>query len=140
MTHVSTAILLVGSEAALLEGLSQSLAALGYAPRVAHSMQEAREMAAASPPLIVVAESSLVADSASELLRLPLRPGGARVLFHTPDRRSAVLSPSVQRGVLADLALPLERHRLAALVQSVVERGRTTGRSTKDTPPEELGA
>ena len=38
-------ILLVGSELPLLEGLSQSFAALGFAPQVAQSLHEAREVA-----------------------------------------------------------------------------------------------
>ena len=43
MTHV----LLVGREVALLEGLAQSLAALGHEPAVATSLAEARDLAAA---------------------------------------------------------------------------------------------
>jgi hypothetical protein len=38
------------------------------------------------------------------------------------------LSPTVQRVVLADLTLPLERNRLMALVQHVEDRAKTTGR------------
>ena len=54
------------------------------------------------------------------------------------DRRlaiSLVLPPTLQRAVLANITLPLERQRLVALVQHVAERVRTTGRR-RDTPPE----
>ena len=48
----------------------------------------------------------------------------------------AALPPSLQRTTLAELALPLERHRLVALVQSVEERARRTGRSKASSEPE----
>ena len=136
MTHASTTILLVGSDAALLEGLTQSLAALGYSPRVASSVQEASDIASVDAPLIVVAASLVAAEAGADLLRIPLAPGGAIVLFHSASQNSIMLAPTMQRAVLADLALPLERHRLVALVQHVVERSQTTGRLRRDAPPE----
>jgi len=45
-----------------------------------------------------------------------------------------MLAPALQRALLADLALPLERNRLLALVQHVEERARATGRRSHDTP------
>jgi len=138
MTTASTTILLLGSDAALLEGLSQSLAALGYSPKVALGLHDSREIGVTDAPLIVVAASALVADGAAELLRIPLAPGGALVLYHTTGHRSAELAPTMQRAVLADLTLPLERHRLVALVQHVVERARATGRRLHDYPPEQV--
>ena len=139
MTTASTTILLVGSDAALLEGLSQSLAALGYVPKVATGMHEASDCAAADPPLVVVVSSELAADVGADVLRIPLAAGGALVLFHDAGRGPVILSPTLQRAVLADLALPLERHRLVALVQHVLHRSRTTGRRRlADTPPEQI--
>jgi hypothetical protein len=40
---------------------------------------------------------------------------------------------------MAELTLPLERHRLLALIQRVEERARVTGRGARgtDTPPEQ---
>jgi hypothetical protein len=58
------------------------------------------------------------------------------VLYRTQTAELAPLLPALQRAVLADLTLPLERHRLAALVQSLGERARMTGRATRRTPTE----
>ena len=130
-------ILLIGGDAALLEGLAQSLAALGYAPRTASGVREAHELAATEPPLIAVVDSSLAEKSNGDLIALPLAFGGAIVLYHNAGNPPAMLLPSLQRVVLADLTLPLERQRLMALVQHVAERARLTGRR-RHTPPAEI--
>jgi two-component system NtrC family response regulator len=132
MTHV----MLVGGDVALLEGLAQSLAALGHTPRVARSLAEARELSDGQAPLVLVVDRALAANAGAELLAAPLAAGGARLLFRTASSPLAPLLPSLQRAVLADLTLPLERHRLAALVQSVGERARLSGRTPRQTPPE----
>ncbi len=132
MTHV----MLVGTDAALLEGLAQSLAALGHTSRVAHSLGEARELSSTQIPLVLVVDRALASDAGAELLAAPLASGGARLLYRTASTPLAPLLPSLQRAVLADLTLPLERHRLAALVQSVGERARLSGRTPRNTPPE----
>ena len=131
-------ILLIGADAGLLEGLSQSLAALGHSPSVAADLREGRDLAMAQPPLIAVVDGTLATSASAEVLGIPLAVGGALVLFHKPGSLQTVLSPALQRVVLADLALPLERHRLMALVQHVTERARTTGRRRRDTPPEQI--
>jgi DNA-binding NtrC family response regulator len=131
-----TYVLLVGGDVALLEGLSQSLATLGHTPRVARDFSEARQVAAAHPPLVLVADRALASAGGAELLGTPLAAGGARILYRLAATPMAPLLPSLQRAVLADLTLPLERHRLAALVQSVAERARLAGRTPKHTPPE----
>ena len=131
MTHV----LLVGNEVALLEGLAQSLAALGHDPVVASSLAEARELAVLEPPLVLVVSRSLASSAGADLLAIPISAGGARILYRAASVPLALL-PALQRSVLADLTLPLERHRLAALVQSLGERSRVTGRSRRPTPPE----
>jgi DNA-binding NtrC family response regulator len=132
MTHVT----LIGEDVALLEGLAQSLAALGHLPSVARSLGEARELCAARPPLVLVADRALMSDAGADLLSVPLAAGGARVLYRTASVPLAPLLPALQRAVLADLTLPLERHRLAALIQSLSERSRMTGRATRHTPTE----
>ena len=137
MATASTTILLVGTEDALLEGLSQSLAGLGYTPRVSHELVEAREIAATDPPLIAVIRDMLAVEPSAGALRIPLAPGGALVLYHTSGDGMQVLSPSLRRAVLAELSLPLERHRLIALVQQVVARSAATGRRGRETPPEQ---
>ena len=130
-------VLLVGEDAALLEGLSQSFAALAYTPRVALSLHDAREGAIAQPPLLVVVDGQLAAESTAELLAIPLSPGGAVVLYHGAADDRFPTPPAIQRVVLADLSLPLERNRLIALAQRVSERVRVTGRTRRQTPPEQ---
>lgn len=132
MTHV----MLVGGDAALLEGLAQSLATQGHVPRIARTLAEARELSTAAPPLVLVVDRALASDAGAELLGTPLASGGARLLYRTASAPLAPLLPALQRAVLADLTLPLERHRLAALVQSVGERARLSGRTPRQTPPE----
>jgi DNA-binding NtrC family response regulator len=131
-----TYVLLVGGDIALLEGLSQSLATLGHTPRVARDLSEARQIAGAHPPLVLVADRTLASSGGAELLGTPLAAGGARILYRLSSSPMVPLLPALQRAVLADLTLPLERHRLAALVQSVAERARLAGRTPKHTPPE----
>jgi DNA-binding NtrC family response regulator len=127
MTHV----LLIGEDVALLEGLAQSLAAQGHAPAVATSLAEARELAMSEAPLVLVVDRTLASSAGAELLAIPLASGGARLLYRAATVALAPLLPSLQRSVLADLTLPLERHRLSALVQSLGERARATGRDQR---------
>ena len=131
-----TYVMLVGRDLALLEGLSQSLAGQGLRFTVSARLDEAREIATAHPPLILVAERGMASDAGAELLALPIAGGGARILYRAASVPPAPLLPALQRAVLADLTLPLERQRLAALCQSVSDRARTTGRAPRDTPPD----
>lgn len=130
-------VLLVGEDSALLEGLSQSLAAVGYVPQAATTLHDARESAAASAPLLVVVQRELAAEASAEALGIPLAPGGAFVLFHGTATTFIAISPTLQRSVLAELTLPLERNRLVALAQHVHERVLATGRAGRRTPPEQ---
>jgi hypothetical protein len=129
-------VLLVGEDAALLEGLAQSFAAAGYLPQTAMSLHDAREAAAATPPLVAVVQGVLAAESSAEALAIPLSPGGALVLYHSTVDARPVIGPTLQRAVMADLTLPLERNRLMALAQHVNDRVRATGRGKRITPPE----
>ena len=121
-------ILLVGTDLSLLEGLAQSLSAQGHGTRVATSFGEAREMTAATRPLIAVIEREMATNSAGEVLGLSLAAGGALVLYRSGPVKTLAVPHALQRHVLADLALPLERNRLAALVQSVSDRATAAGR------------
>lgn len=130
-------VLLVGRDAALLEGLAQSFAALGYAPQVAATLHEAREAGSTAPPLLAVVERALAGKASAGSLAIPLAPGGALVLYHATVDSWTSIEPTVQRSVMADLTLPLERNRLIALAQHVSERVRATGRNNRRTPPEQ---
>ena len=137
MLKTMTQILLVGTELPLLEGLAQTFAAQGFTPVVVQSLHEARESAAHNPPLIVVVSRALAATASAETLSIPLAPGGALVLYRSLTTPLVTLPASVQRAVLADLSLPLERNRLMALVQHVGERARATGRGSRDVSADE---
>ena len=127
-----TQILLVGTELPLLEGLAQSFASLGFKPVVAQSLGEARELATQHPPLVAVVSRALAGASTGDTLSIPLAAGGALVLYRSVGSPLVTFSASVQRAVLADLALPLERNRLVALVQHVEQRARAAGRAEPD--------
>jgi DNA-binding NtrC family response regulator len=121
-------ILLVGTDLSLLEGMAQSLSAQGHGTRVAGSFAEARELATTVKPLIAVIERGMAANSAADVLALSLAPGGAVVLYRSMSEEVAPISHVLQRHVLAELSLPLERNRLAALVQHVRDRATAAGR------------
>ncbi|HEY9515358.1 MAG TPA: hypothetical protein VIQ74_06705 [Gemmatimonadaceae bacterium] len=126
-------ILLIGTDDALLEGLAQVLAASGHVPHIVATVADGMELALASAPLAVLVETRL-AISEPDVFRTPLARGGALLLYRGDDSPPGVLPPAFQRLVLADLSLPLERHRMLALIQRMAERARATGR--RDAPPE----
>ena len=128
-------VLLIGTDLPLLEGLTQSLAAMGHDTTVALSLPEALDLAAVKTPLIGVVDRAMALAS-SEVLRLPLASGGALILFHLPGDAPAAVPMALQRLILADLTLPLERQRLVALVHHVQDRARAAGREQLRTPPE----
>lgn len=127
------ALLLVGADAALLEGLAQTLTAAGHQVLTAGTVAEASFIAAAAPPLLAVVDRALLA-TAADTRRIGLAPGGVLVVFGDPE---SPLPGPVRRTVLAELRLPLERARLTALVAHVAARAQRTGRNaTAPTPPE----
>ena len=128
-------ILLVGTDVPLLEGLAQTLAAVGHTTQLASSLAEAMEVAGLEPPLVAVIDRALIAPS-GEALRIPLARAGTLVVYRPDGASAAPLPVAVQRATLADLRLPLERQRLVALLQSVETRARSTGRDRIQTPPD----
>lgn len=126
-------LLLVGADAALLEGIAQTLAAAGHQVLTAASIDEASFIAAAAPPLVAVVDRTLLVTDA-DARALGLAPGGALVVFGDP---ASPLPGPVRRTVLAELRLPLERARLTALTAHVAARAQRTGRNAATpTPPE----
>jgi len=84
--------------------------------------------------LIVLVSRALAATSSAETLGIPLAPGGAFVLYRSATTELVTLPASVQRAVLADLSLPLERNRLMALAHHVGDRALATGRGRVEAP------
>jgi hypothetical protein len=68
------------------------------------------------------------------MLGISLAPGGALLLYRVVGSPVIALPPGLQRAVLADLTLPLERNRLVALVTHVRDRARVTGRGRISDP------
>src|SRR5438270_7331990 len=102
MANDPISLLLVGSDSALLEGLSQSLGALGYITTATESIREARDLATRRAPLIALVEGAMAVTSRAEVLGIPLAAGGALVLYNlTSEHEAGVLSPTLQRVVLA---------------------------------------
>ena len=127
------AILLVGADGALLEGIAQALAAAGHHVLTAASIAEASFVAATAPPLLAVVDRALLA-SLTDVRSIGLAPGGALVAFGDVG---IPLPAPVRRSVLAELRLPLERSRLIALAAHVEARAHRTGRdAVAETPPD----
>jgi DNA-binding NtrC family response regulator len=131
-------ILLVGRDVALMEGLAQLLASVGHRSVIAASLGEARSALGNERPLVAVLDRIIA--SGSDIVGFPVLPGGAIVLFSTTEDAASPLTPAVQRAILSELTLPLERQRLIALVASVAARSHTTGRTKANTPPEHRAA
>ena len=128
-------VILVGSDAALLEGLAQSYASSGFTPHVVPTLFDACEVAAESAPILVVVSRDLALASVGEALAIQLAPGGSLALYHGGD--SAGATPALlQRSVVAELVLPLERLRLVALTKSLAGRAQVVGRTKNRTVEE----
>src|SRR5688500_19016282 len=127
-------VALVGSDDALLEGLSQTLAAAGHRTVLGRSLGEMREGLGAETPLVMVLARDLARSAAT--MRLPMARGGALVLYRTASAAESLTLPlGVQRLVLADLVLPLERARLIRLIESLAAREYTGGEATPSPTP-----
>jgi DNA-binding NtrC family response regulator len=120
-----TALLLVGTDNALIEGIAQILTADDYKLYFAPSLADALDAVGDARPLVVLVERSAV-DEIRMTLRIPLAQRGAFIVFHGENTTSAVLPGGVQRATLAELELPLERQRLLALIRYVENRAQTT--------------
>ena len=126
-------ILLVGSDAALLEGLSQTLNGFGHEVCLASSMAEAPEACREGVPNIAVVSNEALSAPGSGA-SLPLSTAGALVVYTTQPADRPTLPTRLQRATLGHVVLPLERQRLIALIQHFEIRARTTGRGREDRP------
>jgi DNA-binding NtrC family response regulator len=124
-------LLIVGTDAALIEGMSQTLTGAGHEVMFARGLAEAIEAAGDLRPLVLLVERSAI-DEIRSTLRVPQAEGGAILVFHPEDTVSPPLPHRLQRATLAELELPLERQRLLALVHYVEKRAFTVGRDQID--------
>ena len=126
-------ILIVGNEESLLEGVSQTLTAAGHVVVSANTVAEGIEALQEHPALVAVVEHELLlSDSAA---RLPLAPGGGILVYHVAESGAIPLPPRLRRLTIAELELPLERHRLVSLVKHVEGRAQSVGRDHPDIRP-----
>ena len=121
-------VILVGSDAALLEGLAQTLLGFGHEVSFAGTVADVAATHGMDPPAIGVVSAAALFNAGLGAT-LPLAAGGALIVYGTSHSDRPVLPTKLQRSTLAYLVLPLERHRLIALVQSFETRSRATGRS-----------
>jgi DNA-binding NtrC family response regulator len=126
-------VILVGTDLALLEGLAQTLVGFGHTVSFATTVAEAAGSLSDDLPALAVVSSQALEEGGFGMT-LPLTPGGALIVYGTSHTDRPFLPTKLQRATLAHLVLPLERHRLVALVQSFESRSRTTGRSTREEP------
>ena len=130
-------VILVGADTALLEGLAQTLLGLEHDVLFATTVEEAAGMANDNVPALTVVSSDAL-EEAGLGATLPLSLGSALIVYGTSRGERPFLPTRLQRATLAHLVLPLERHRLVALIQSFENRSRTTGRSMREDIPEDV--
>ena len=130
-------VILVGADVALLEGLAQTLLGFGHDVLFAATVGEvAGALNEHQPALAVVSAEALENEGLGTTL--PITQGGALIVYRKSQDEKPFLPPKLQRSTLAHLVLPLERHRLLALVQSFEARSRTTGRALIDDANEDF--
>lgn len=129
-------ILVVGSDAALLEGVSQTLVGAGHQVVVANDIPEALDSLRGARPLLAVVHRDEIVNG-GVAFRVALAQGGALIAFHSDETDEDPLSFELKRATLAELRLPLERQRLLALIRNVESRALAAGRETQDDMPAE---
>ncbi len=130
-------VILVGTDVALLEGLAQTLIGFGHEVLLAPTIGDVGSAMNGDLPAIAVVSCEALEDGGPGAT-LPLTPGGAIIVYGKTHGERPILAQKLQRSTLAHLVLPLERHRLVALVQSFESRSRTTGRSMRDDAGDDL--
>ncbi len=124
-------ILIVGSDAALLEGVAQTLVGAGHQVTAAKDIPEALETLQGKRPLIALVHGEeLIARS--QMLQAVVVHGGALLAFHCDEDDRIALPFNIKRTTLATLRLPLERQRLLALVRYIENRAHAAGRESVD--------
>jgi hypothetical protein len=121
-----TALLIVGTDNSLIEGIAQIITGPDHQIFFAPSLADALDTVGDERPLVVLVERSAI-DEIRMTLRIPLAQGGAFIVFHGESATPAALPGGVQRVTLAELELPLERQRLLALIRYVENRAQTAG-------------
>ena len=122
-------VILVGADAALLEGLAQTLVGSDHEVSFATTVAEI-PIGDESPSLVVIAADALTELGPGAGLSLPA--SSAIIVYGKSHDERPFLSAAIQRATLAYLVLPLERHRLLALVHSFDNRSRRSGLAIRE--------
>ena len=131
-----TTILIVGSDTALLEGVSQTLVGAGHQVVVGRDIREGLDSLRGARPLVVVVHRDELVNAGAGF-RSALAHGGAIIAFNSDETEEMSLPFALKRATLAELHLPLERQRLLALIRNVESRARAAGRDADDDTPME---
>ena len=126
-------ILVVGPDAALLEGVAQTLVGAGHQVQTASDIPEALQSLGDNRPLLALVSCEEL-QGRGPMMQAMVAQGGAVLAFHCDDDDSR-LPYRIKRNTLAELKLPLERQRLLALVKYVENRARAAGRAAADQEP-----
>lgn len=123
-------VLVVGTDEALVDEIGRMLSGAGHGIRLASALADDRRdgdgAGGTGRVLVVLADRRLPAE---EIVRRAGEAGpGSALLLYRPEEDALPLSATLQRLAMADLTLPLEQHRLLALIQRIEERARATGR------------
>jgi hypothetical protein len=124
-------VILVGTDVALLEGLAQTLIGFGHEVVLSATVGDMASVLNGNLPALAVVSCEAIENEGAGFT-LPLTPGGAIIVYGKTHGERPFLAQKLQRATLAHLVLPLERHRLMALVHSFESRSRTTGRDGRD--------
>lgn len=124
-------ILVIGSDPALLEGVTQALGGAGHRVTVAHDVPEAMESLNGLRPLVALVNRDYLADQLSGFA-IPIARGGALLTYRGSEDEPRNASFPARRAPLAELQFPLERQRLLALVKVVEDRARTCGHTPEE--------
>jgi hypothetical protein len=129
-------VILVGGDAALLEGLAQSLLSFDHEVVFAGTIPEI-PIEDDGRSLLVVSTDVLEESGAGTTI--PISAGSSMIVYGTSHSDRPFLSPRLQRATLAYLVLPLERHRLVALAHSFDSRSRSSLPATREEWDDEAG-
>jgi hypothetical protein len=126
-----TSVLIVGTNAPLIEGVAQILIARDHQLFFSPTLADALDAVGDVKPLVALVERSAI-DETRMTLRIPLAQRGAFIVFHGEESRPAPLPHRVQRATLAELELPLERQRLLSLIRYVDGRAQLFAAQKED--------
>ena len=129
-------ILVVGPDAAVLEGLSQTMVGAGHQVHLAQDISEAIFSLRGERPMVAVVDRDELIRSGPGL-RGSMAAGGALIAFHCDEADTVRLPFELRSATLAELQLPLERQRLLALVKFVETRARAAGKDSHDGAPDQ---